>query len=86
MVSAGNGQCTLILPFGLRSIPKIFTALADAAEWIAKRAGVKRLMHYLDNFSLVGTPGIDEGGRDVQTLLQLFDRLGLPVPWEKLEG
>ena len=29
-----------ILPFGLRWAPKIFTALADAAEWIIKRRGV----------------------------------------------
>ena len=28
------------LPFGLRSAPKIFTALADAIEWIAKSPGV----------------------------------------------
>ena len=27
------------MPFGLRSAPKIFTALADAAEWIVKRKG-----------------------------------------------
>jgi len=29
------------LPFGLRSTPIIFTAVADAAKWIAKRAEVK---------------------------------------------
>ena len=28
-----------VLPFGLRSAPKIFTALADAVEWIAKQEG-----------------------------------------------
>ncbi len=27
------------LPFGLRSAPKIFTAVADALEWIAKQGG-----------------------------------------------
>jgi len=50
------------LPFGLRSAPKIFTALADVAEWIAKQAGVKRLMHYLDDFLVVGaTPELMRG-------------------------
>ena len=28
------------LPFGLRSTPKIFTAIANAAEWIVKAEGV----------------------------------------------
>ena len=33
------------LPFGLRSAPKIFTALADALEYIIKQHGVKHLWH-----------------------------------------
>ncbi len=28
------------LPFGLRSAPKIFTALANAAEWTVRQDGV----------------------------------------------
>ena len=36
------------LPFGLRSAPKIFTAIADAVEWVAKHAGVRFVIHYLD--------------------------------------
>ncbi len=38
------------LPFGLRSAPKKFTALADAVEWIARQEGVELIMHYLDDF------------------------------------
>ena len=38
------------LPLGLRSAPKIFTALADALEWVVRRAGVNTLLHYLDDF------------------------------------
>lgn len=37
------------LPFGLRSAPKIFTALADAIEWIARRNGAQFVIHYLDD-------------------------------------
>jgi len=29
------------LPFGLRSAPKVFTALADAIEWIARQQGIR---------------------------------------------
>ena len=34
-----------VLPFGLRSAPKIFTAVADAVEWIARANGVGHLFH-----------------------------------------
>ena len=44
------------LPFGLRSAPKIFTAVADAVEWIAKQEGVGFVIHYLDDFLVVGPP------------------------------
>ena len=30
------------LPFGLRSAPKIFNAVADAVEWVARRQGYPR--------------------------------------------
>ena len=38
------------LPFGLHSAPKIFNALADGVEWIAKQQGAGDLWHYLDDF------------------------------------
>ena len=43
------------LLFGLRLGPKIFTALADAAEWILRRAGVNFILHYLDDFLIIRT-------------------------------
>ena len=44
-----------VLPFGLRSAPKLFTAVADAVEWIAKLRGIQPLFHYLDDFLLVSS-------------------------------
>ena len=35
------------LPFGLRSAPKIFNAVADALQWVVKQNGVTYLEHYL---------------------------------------
>jgi len=49
------------LPFGLRSAPKIFTAVADAVEWILRSEGVNFVIHYLDDFLLVGPPNSDGG-------------------------
>ena len=42
----------MVLPFGLRSALKIFTAIADAVEWIAKQTGVNFVIHYLDDFQI----------------------------------
>ena len=51
-----DGQVYLdtTLPFGLRSAPKIFTALADALEWIL---GMDWLMHYLDDYLTLRSSG-----------------------------
>ena len=73
------------LPFGLRSAPKIFTAIADAVEWIVRHEGASSIMH-LDDFLVVGAPNSSECAATLTTLLRVFDRLGLPVALEKLEG
>ena len=49
------------LPFGLRSAPKLFNAIADALEWIARHLGVEFLWHYLDDFITIGRPDSEEG-------------------------
>ena len=73
------------LPFGLRSAPKIFTAVADAAEWIVKRRGVHFCLHYLDDFLIVA-PDLETCARDMTIMLNTFADLGLPVAENKLEG
>lgn len=45
-----------MLPFGLRSPPKIFNAVADALEWYVASKGVTNVFHYLDDFAVVGSP------------------------------
>ncbi len=74
------------LPFGLRSTPKIFTALADAAEWMTRRDGVDFVIHYLDDFLLMGRPGSGECGEALEKLMSIFQCLGFPVALDKLEG
>ena len=44
------------LPFGLRSTPKIFNAVADALEWCYRWEGVSHLDHYLDDLFTMGPP------------------------------
>ena len=51
---------TLELPFGLRSSPKIFTAVADALEWAFLKQGVSWSTHYIDDFLPMGQPDTTE--------------------------
>ena len=74
------------LPFGLRSAPKIFTAVADALEWIAKYSGIKDLWHYLDDYITCGEAGSDECRLNMELLVDLCHHLGVPLAEEKVEG
>ena len=71
------------LPFGLRSAPKIFTALADTIEWIAKNNGIQFIIH---DFLLLGAPGSQQCTKSVATLMEILQQLGVLVAWDKLEG
>ena len=55
-------------------------------EWIIRQEGVRFVIHYLDDFLLMRGPTSSECSRALTTLLSVFDRLGLPVALEKLEG
>ena len=73
------------LPFGLRSAPKIFTAVADAAEWIVKRRGVRFCLHYLDDFLIIG-PDQEACAEGMRLTLETFSQLGLLIAENKLES
>ena len=65
----------LMLPFGLRSAPKIFTAVVDVVEWITRGKGAEFVIHYLDDFLVMGATGSDECA---VALMDTFEILGLP--------
>ena len=71
---------------GLRSAPKIFTAIADALEWCFRHSGVTEVDHYLDDFITIGPPDSGECHRNLSTMLEVCRRLGVPLANEKLEG
>ena len=48
------------LPFGLRSAPKIFTAVADMIAWALHMAGIRDQIHYLDDFLFLNPPPATE--------------------------
>ena len=55
-----------VLPFGLRCAPKIFNAVF---EWIFRNQVVKEIFHYLDNFLVLGAPGLGDCADALSTLL-----------------
>ena len=75
-----------MLPFGLRSAPKIFTAVADALEWVVRRRGVVHVDHYLDDFIVLGPPGSPECATALETVMLTCADLGVPLAMDKLEG
>ena len=66
-----------ILPFGLRSAPMLFSAIADALGWIMSRNGVTIIFNYLDNFLTLGKPGSDECQCNLTTMLATCNSTGL---------
>ena len=74
------------LPFGLRSAPKIFSAIADALEWILVQAGITYLLHYLDDYLTMGRKQSEECEHNLTLIKQICAYLGIPLKLEKLEG
>ena len=75
-----------MLPFGLRSAPKIFNTLTDALEWLVAREGVRYIFHYLDDFAVVGPPDSQECQSALDTLIRICDLLGVPLAPDKQDG
>ena len=75
-----------VLPFGLRSAPLIFTALADAFEWVLKQEGTRWIFHYIDDFITIGEPDSEECALNMGRIERISNELGLPIEEKKTEG
>ena len=76
----------LCLPFGLRSVPKIFTAFADVLAWVLHHCGVRLLIHYLKDFLIFGSPFTGEAHSALRIAMDVLAYLHIPVSLPKLEG
>ena len=74
------------LPFGLRSAPKIFNAVADGLLWILEAVGVQFVLHYLDDFLILGPPASEVRNEGLSTTRRICQELGVPIAEEKVEG
>ncbi len=68
-----------VLPFGLRSAPKIFMAVADAMEFMLREREVFWVRHYLDDFVLLGPARSQTCGRNMEVSLGVCRELRFPV-------
>ena len=73
------------LPFGLRSVPKIFSAFSDALAWIFGCAGLVSQVHYLYDFLFLELP-CSPGFFVTEMVSSLCTSLGVPLSTHKTEG
>ena len=74
------------LPFGLRSAPKIFTAVADALAWAMFVNGTRHFLHYLDDFLFVGPPSDSTTLKSLHLALNTCAQISFPVSHHKTVG
>ena len=75
-----------MLPFGLRSAPKIFNAVADALAWHLHESGIPHIRHYLHDFIIVAPPASLQCGESLAILDRECRVLGLPIADHKRDG
>ena len=74
------------LPFGLRSAPLIFSAVAYALQFMMIQNGTKFVDHYVDDFITVGAPRSAECANNARIMQHTCDMAGTPTEEEKSEG
>ena len=75
-----------VLPFGLRSAPKIFCSISDALEWILLQKGISSCLHYIDDFLAFGEPQSEQCKKNLDLLIATSKSLGIPLAMSKVEG
>ena len=78
-----------VLPFGLRSAPKIFNTVADALQWVLLNQGIEFIFYYLDNFLCI-IPPTEPGRLDycnpLEVITSICSKLEIPLVSDKVMG
>ena len=72
-----------VLPFRLRSAPKIFTAVTGALQYILQKQRIVDILLYLDDFLLQGRPIKADCEKGLHIAMEMCCRLGVPVAVHK---
>ncbi len=75
---------------GLKSTPKIFSAVADTLQWLMMQQKLD-VLHYVDDFLVVSSPPPPPGkgeaqSDDLRMALKLCKEMGVPIAAHKTEG
>ena len=73
------------LPFGLRSAPKIFSAISESLAWVFGCYGLISQVHYLDDFLFLEPPG-RTSSPIISLVSSICSTLGVPLAVHKTEG
>jgi len=68
-----------VLPFGLRSSPKLFNDFALAAQYIMEYQGTTYVDHYLDDYITAGPADSLICQKNLDTMLNVCDTVGFAV-------
>ena len=82
----GHTYIDQVLPFGLRSTPMIFSAIADGLLWIMQKKGVSWAIHYIDDFLTMGAPLTGQCLKNTLIMQSVCDDAGLPMEPSKSVG
>ena len=63
------------LPLGLRSVPKLFTAVADAMVWVLFSRGIGFQLHYLNDFLFLAPSGSHEASHIKELATVVFKEI-----------
>ena len=74
------------LPFGLRSAPLLFSAIADALAWIMKMEGASIVFNYIDDYITLGKPNSTECQINLSRMTETCNKAGFPVEESKSLG
>jgi len=73
-----------VLPFGLRSSPKLFNDFAQAAQFIMQYAGVSYVNHYLDDYITVGVRDSEECHTNLNIMTEVCNNLNFGINPDKV--
>ncbi len=85
-LSCGHTYVDKVLPFGLRSAPKLYNTIADGLLWILINNDQVLGIHYLDKFLLFSAPNSCRCRESLSKALARCQELGVPIAPAKTEG
>ena len=74
------------LPFGLRSAPKLFNAVADTLNWCFYQRSIPHVLCYLDDFIIIGSLNRPCAKQSLIRLQATCTELRVPIAPHKTEG